>query len=167
MGYQLIETIEVGAGGAASIEFTGIDGTGQDLILQVSARNSDATPTVILGTLNSDTGSNYGSVSLEGNGASPSTSSATLGFWRLRITGSGDTANTFGSGQLYISNYASTTNKSLSGDSVSENNATTAYQRLDAMSYATTSAITSIQAAIAGDNFAEFSTASLYMITAD
>ena len=40
MGMQLIEHIEVGSGGAASIEFTGIDQTGQDLLLKVSSRNS-------------------------------------------------------------------------------------------------------------------------------
>jgi hypothetical protein len=42
MGYQLIEHIEVGSGGAASIEFTGIPQDGVDLVLLASLR-TDAT----------------------------------------------------------------------------------------------------------------------------
>ena len=167
MGYQLVETVTVGSGGAASIEFTGIPQDGVDLVCVVSVRNAVAFPTVVLATLNSDTGSNYSYVALEGNGSSASSTSGTTTYFRMRITGSSDTANTFGNGQVYISNYTSLVSKSLASESVSEKNDATAYQRLEANSYSTTSGITSIQLAVNGQNFVEYSTASLYKIKYD
>jgi hypothetical protein len=38
--YEAIETVEVGSGGAADIEFTSIPGTYTDLVVKVSARNA-------------------------------------------------------------------------------------------------------------------------------
>jgi len=167
MAYTLIETVTVGSGGAASIEFTSIPQDGVDLILKLSLRNTDSNPDSAQVSLNSDTGDNYPQIQLLGNGSSVSSQRLTLGFIRLAIPISTYTANTFGNAELYISNYTSTSNKSMSGDSVAENNATLGRLKIDAFSYTTSSAITSIQVALFGDNYAEYSTASLYKITAD
>ena len=164
MAYELIETIEVTNATTTDLVFTSIPQDGVDLKLVVSARNSDSAPGVVLITLNNDSGSNYSQEDLEGNGGSVSSNSSTQGYFRLRMTDSGDTANTFGSGQAYISNYTSSSNKSISCDRVTENNASTAYQRIEAVSYSTSSAISSIEIDFLGDNFAQYTTASLYKI---
>ena len=158
MGYLLIETIE----------FTGIPQDGVDLVLKVSTRSATVY-TASKFTLNNDTSASYSRLDLNGNGAqfsSGSFASLNFGIAFYQPT-SAYTANTFGNGQMYLSNYTSATNKSISHDSVSENNNTTAFQGLIATSYLTTNPITSIQLFQSSDNFAEYSTASLYKITAD
>jgi hypothetical protein len=82
---------------------------------------------------------------------------------------SGSTASTFGSTEIYITNYAGSSNKCLSSDSVNENNATTAYSVLTAWLWSNTSAITSLSITSdgAGNNFAQYSTATLYGIKKD
>jgi hypothetical protein len=82
--------------------------------------------------------------------------------------GNAPTANTFGSASLTISNYTSSQNKSISSDSVSENNGTVGYQQIAAMSFTSSSAITSLTVvSYSTNNLLEYSTASLYKITAD
>lgn len=157
MAMELIETIEVGAGGAASIEFTSIPQDGVDLLLLVSDRTS-ATGGFL--TINGSAISAFSAVYLQGNGSGSSSSTATNA---LVIGGfTSYTANTFGSGQVYVSNYTSTTNKSISIEGVSENNATSSLQRITAASYSTSSAVTSI--GLTNATFSQYSTASLYKI---
>ena len=170
MGYQLIETISVGSGGAASIEFTGIDQTGQDLQILVSARmtGNDYAATLRL-QINSDTSTAYTYKYLTGyNGAvqtQSGTSSAELRV-QTQFPGALSTANTFGSASIYFANYTSSTAKSVSVDTVSENNATQAAPGIMAGLWNNTSAITGIKVFADSGVFAEFSTASLYKITA-
>lgn len=170
MGYQLIETIEVGSGGAASIEFTGIAGTGQDLVLLLSSR-SDQSGNAVFNSVqfNSDTGSNYTMTNLYGDGAgyiSANTLTGDLRLWTGASSAAGNTANTFGSAELYTSNYASSVAKSVSSQGVSENNGTEAIAHIGAGAYTGTGAITSLKVLTQG-NFVQYSSASLYMITAD
>ena len=166
---QLIETIEVGSGGAASIEFTSIPQDGVDLMLKVSARSDRALwlDTMTL-RFNSDSGSNYNWLRLSGNGSSPGSGSST-GTTNIEFNIAADTATsgTYGSWSAHISNYTSTTNKSVSRDEVTENNATSAIQAIYAASYTTSSPITSIQLGAGVGDYMEFTTASLYKITAD
>jgi hypothetical protein len=163
MTMTLIETITVGSGGAASIEFTGIPQDGKDLQVLVSGR---ASQTIFRMTLNSDTGSNYNQVIIRGNGSTVSTDSYAFGFLLIgEQSTSAYTADTFGNGCIYISNYTSAVAKSISADSVSENNSTTANQLLVAGSYSGTSAITSLQLVQSSGSFLEHSTASLYSIS--
>lgn len=161
---QLVETIEVGAGGAASIEFTSIPQDADDLLLVLSGRSSDTGASAVA-SFNSDTNNaNYARRTLQGTGSSVSSLSGTYrGF--IFIDLSSDTANTFGNGQLYIPNYTSGVAKSFSIDSVSENNATAANQMIFAGSWTGTSAITNILLTPALGNFVQYSTASLYKIT--
>ena len=159
MGMQLIETIEVGSGGAASIEFTGIPQDGVDLVLVVSARSSSATQTQTI-AFNASTAGFTGR-QLLGTGSSvfsfadPVTLYATPNYY---------TSNTFSSSELYISNYASSANKSFSVNEVTEQNATASDQLIQAGLWANTAAITAVKLTM---SYAQYSTASLYKITAD
>tara|TARA_R110001592_G_scaffold100168_3_gene284520 strand:+ start:4056 stop:4553 length:498 start_codon:yes stop_codon:yes gene_type:complete len=165
MGYQLIETIEVGSGGAASMEFTGIAGTGQDLVILWSLRNTTNNATGSLTINGSDADRAW--IILYGTGNGSGTNAYTSSNISAMQVENADTANTFSNGQLYISNYASSANKSMSVDSVTENNGTVAQSVLQAISWAQTAAITSLGVNARSGNLAEFSSASLYMITAD
>ena len=165
MGYQLIETIEVGSGGAASMEFTGIAGTGQDLVILWSLRCTTNNATGSLTINGSDADRSW--VILYGTGNGVGSNAYTSSNISAMQVENADTANTFSNGQLYISNYASSANKSMSVDSVTENNGTVAQAVLQAISWAQTAAITSLGVNARSGNLAEFSSASLYMITAD
>jgi hypothetical protein len=173
MGYQLIETIEVGAGGAASIQFTEIPQDGVDLLLLASLRGTsstsvdefrfnfagtsyNATSQVYLG----GNGSAASSFTSEGNGSSGA------GIWLDQNAGN-STSNTFSNTSILCANYTSSTTKSFSTDSVTEENGTTAYQRILA-SIRPMSAVTSLTISTYNSPaIAQYSTASLYKITAD
>lgn len=158
MGMQLIETIEL-ASAAASIEFTSIPQDGTDLLLVFSLRDSAASANLEVNSTDATafrllygTGSGTGSVS--GTAVNP------------YIVASTATANTFGSGQVYFANYTSSSAKSASIETVQENNATSSNQGLYAVTFGS-SAITSVRFVSNGTGFVQYSTASLYKITAD
>ena len=163
MSLQLVSTVTVGSGGAASIQFDNIAQTGKDLLILTSARSASGGAWEITGTINSSGGTNR---NLEGTGSSVSSTSASRLLFGY-FTGATDTASTFGNSMAYISNYTSSLAKSISADGVSENNATAAYQQISASSTTSTAAVTSITLTLRGTsiNFAEFSTASLYIIS--
>jgi hypothetical protein len=171
MAMSLVSTVTVGSGGVAAIEFTSIPATGKDLLVLISPRaNYAGGIQEMLIRLNGDTGNNYASRLLRGNGSAASSSTETGDRIVLSwpVPGGSDTANTFGNISFYISNYTSTTNKSISTDGVGENNATGAGQTLVASSYTTSSAISSIALYVGsytGNNIAQHSTASLYIIS--
>jgi len=168
MAMELVSTVTVGSGGAASIEFTGIAGTGKDLLVYVSARSSWTGHDDLVMRVNNNSNSIYNWRNLRGDGASATSSSGTSQTLALvgRTTGTNLTANTFSNQQIYLPNYAGSSDKSYSADSVNENNATTAWQLLDAGRIATTSAITSLQFDTNnGGSFGEFTTISLYIIS--
>jgi hypothetical protein len=166
MGYQLIETIEVGSGGAASIEFTGIDQTGQDLVLLVSARNSDSGTSDNLNLTFNSSSANLSRITLYGTGSASASQSGSDGAIIGGITSNGATANTFGNTELRISNYAGATNKSWSSDAVSENNGALVRTSITAGLWSQTTAISSISVA-GGYDFLEHTTASLFKIKYD
>jgi hypothetical protein len=168
MGYQLIETYEVGSGGVSSIEFTGIPQDGVDLVVKLSAR-SDRTSTVdqVELSLNSST-SNFSYINLRGSGTTVFSSSSTDSLQQTMVTGGDATSDTFGNAEFYFFNYTSSSAKSFSGNGVSENNATQAWASMQANLWNNTAAIASVSLSPAyGTNFLQHSTASLYKITAD
>jgi hypothetical protein len=164
--YKLIETVTVGSGGAANIEFTSIPGTYTDLLIKLSSRTATGGATDVIAEFNADTtAANYSMRQVQGNGASASSSGGSSSSQALTSSGSTDTASTFANSEMYIPNYAGSTAKSSSNDSVTENNATTAYATLRASLYAGTAAITAIKFThSSGANFAQYSSASLYGI---
>lgn len=163
---QLIQTVEVGSGGASSIEFTSIAASWTDLMILLSTRQDGFSHNQIIMRFNSDSGSNYSFVELTGSGSSDSSDSDSTTSARIKAASPGpsQTANTFGSSNVLISNYTSSSAKSISSDSVEENNAIAAYQSITANAWTGTAAITTITLTGDGANFVEHSTASLYGI---
>jgi hypothetical protein len=164
--YTLIQSVTVGSGGAASIEFGSIPQTYTDLVVVVSARSTRPA------TANND------DIIIEPNGATTSlsarylvgTGSAVASGTDTKIlagymTAAGATASVFGNSSIYIPNYAGSTNKSFSSDGVSENNATAVGMAIQASLWSSTVAITSlVLKSYTGNNFAQYSSASLYGI---
>jgi hypothetical protein len=168
MSMTLLQRVEVGAGGAASIDFTSIPQTYTDLQLVVSGRINDTvggdTRAVYYVRFNSST-SSYSGKLLYGTGSGVgSQSNATNGI-ELRTSIANNTSNTFGSESIYIPNYAGSTYKSVSAEGVQENNATAGFQNVVAGLWSNTAAITSIS--LVPDltfTWLQYSTASLYGI---
>ena len=172
MGYQLIETIEVGSGGASAINITGISQDFIDLKFVVSARSSTASNlNRLFFRFNNDTSTGLVTNwrSLEGTGSAVQSRAQTSGdsevtLWQI-LPGSTSTANTFCNVGIYVSNYTSTGTKAFSVDAVSEQNASEAWQVLLAGSYSGSSAIDEIN--FFSGNFVENTTVSVYGITVD
>ena len=167
MAMTLVSTVTVGSGGAASIEFTGIAGTGKDLFILICPRASNsATVNEMKITFNSDTGSNYSTRFLRGFGSGTLSGTGDTNYaGPYTFNGNTSSANTFSNFSVYVSNYTSSSTKSISIDSVQEDNATTGVQNINASNWAGTSAITSIQLAPTSGSFVQHSTASLYIIS--
>jgi hypothetical protein len=167
MGYQLIETYEVPAGGVADIEFTGIPQDGVDLIVKTSLRSDEAANARPFEFYLNGSTANYTLLDLYGDG----TNVYSRGFFTTPfidgINGANTTASTFASSDVYVSNYTSSSAKSISSEAAVENNATTSRLLIHAMKWNDTSAVTSILIKPIAGNFLEFSTVSLYKVTAD
>lgn len=164
MAVTKIAEVTVGAGGAASIDFTSIPGTYTDLLLVISTRctNSAITGPIFMSFNGATT--NRSARTLNGTGSS--IGSYTIGDNFLFDTvGNTATSNTFNSSNIYIPNYAGSTNKSFSVDTVNENNATASNQVLEAGLWSSTAAITSISITSPGYNLMQYSSATLYGIT--
>ena len=166
MTMTLVSTVTVGAGGAASIDFTSIPQTGTDLLIVISGRGTASVNNDNLSlTLNGNTGSIYTRKTLYGTGSGTGSATGTYAkFYGAAYPGASATSNTFGNVSFYIPNYANGANKSISVDSVTEHNGTEANQTISAGLFASTAAITSLALVAEGGNFAQYSTASLYTI---
>lgn len=165
-----IATVEVGAGGASSMDFSSIPSTYTDLVLKVSSRDTNATGNngFVTVQFNGST-SGYSNRWIRGAGSGTPISSMGLttgidGGIGQAMDSAGNTASTFANVEFYIPNYAGSTNKSVSNDSVSEENGTTAYMGLNAGLWSNTAAITSISIKPT-TLFAQYSTATLYGIS--
>jgi len=165
-----IQTVTVGAGGAASIDFTSIPQTYTDLKIVISARtNQSAYNDNSIVLFNSDAGANYSSRRLNAEGTTVDSSTATSqnGFYYLNFNGSTSTASTFCNNEMYIPNYTSSNQKSFSVDRAIENNSSTQnLLSIFAGIWTGTAAITSISIApFYGTSFSQYSTATLYGVT--
>jgi hypothetical protein len=163
MSITKIATVTVGAGGAASIDFTSIPATATDLMLVYSLRAAVSNGGLRI-KVNGAT-SNLSVRLLYGTGASGA--SATDTTYIGTTTNSGSTSSTFGNGTLHIPNYAGATNKGFSADVVTEGNYATPWEGwLTGGVYSLTTAITSLSLFNdAAGNFAQYSSATLYGIT--
>jgi hypothetical protein len=160
---QLVQTITVGSGGAASIQFSSIPQGGTDLFFLINARNAGS-DSKILHAFNGSTAS-FSNVYMLGTG-----SARVAGTDDQRRSGTVNTNSstglTFSSTSLLIPNYTLANNKSWSSDSVYENFASEAYQTITNGVWANTAAITSVTFTLGnGTNFVQDSFASLYLIT--
>lgn len=164
MAYELIETIEVGAGGASSIEFTSIPQDGSTLKVLLSVR-PDVGSSIHNLILNSDTTtSNYNSKLLTANGVSVYSYSLTNNM--ILTVYSVDTINTFSNSELTIQNYSSTSVfKSIRIEHANENNG----QYITGVGstagiWKNNDGITSLKIECSGGNWVEHSKASLYKV---
>ena len=161
---ELITSVTVGAGGAASVTLpaTGtIPQTYTDLKIVMSARTNRAN--VADGYLIKPNNTSPTVRYITGDGSTAYSGTDYSGIFPAANA----TASTFGNSVAYFPNYANTSyNKSFSVDDVSENSATTAYATLSANLYSSTSAITTIVIqSINSANIVEGSTFYLYGIS--
>ncbi len=164
-----IASVTVGSGGAATIEFTSIPTTYTDLQIMVSLRRSTSGLTDFGIRFNSAT-SGYAYRHLRGTGSTVFAGGATNGsyyYMEDTMPGSDYTSNTFNNGMVYIYNYnSSSVRKAVLGDVVTENNATASSAALTGSFWDSTSPITSILLKSGVGDIAQYSTATLYGITA-
>ena len=161
--YTLIASSTVGAGGAASIDFTSIPSTYTDLVLKYSGRSASGSNVLdnVYLTFNGSTTGYTQKLLFTTNGTSAGSDTGTSYNFNY-TTGNGATASTFSNCEMYIPNYAGSTNKSYSADMVTENNATAAGVLMNATLWSNTAAINRVTLQIAGFNFVQYSTAYLY-----
>jgi hypothetical protein len=164
--YTFINSVTVGAGGAANVEFTSIPQTYTDLKVVASVRSNR---TFINDSIelrpNGSTSSRSGKV-LVGDGSSASSTDTTSEVAYATLTGNTATSSVFSNVEIYCFNYTSGNYKSFSADGVTENNAVGAYSAMNAWLWSNTAAITSLQFLSAtGNSFMEYSTFYLYGIS--
>lgn len=161
--FEAIQTVTVGTGGQAAMEFTSIPATFTDLFILQSGRSSTGSPDQDI-QFNSNA-SNYSAVYMFNVGGSltgGSTSSIPL----VGLPKSTYTSNTFGSTSIYIPSYRGSGYKSVSAESVAPNNSTSDYfVWLCGGVWSDTAAITSIKLRASSPAlYTEHSTATLYGI---
>jgi hypothetical protein len=158
----LISSVTVGAGGAASIDFTSIPATYTDLCIKASFRSDYSGQGIALRINPNSSGANMTAKVLLGSGSSASSFSDTIAY--ASSVADTSTANTFGNVEWYIPNYAGSTNKSISVDFVTETNASAAIMGLSAGLWSITTAISSLSLLTTAGNLKQYSTAYLYGI---
>ena len=159
--FKKIQTVTVGSGGSATIEFSSIPATYTDLKIVVSARSTNADIDDHLFVKPNNSASNMTQRWLRGSGSAASSGTTV----RFAIPGATATASVFGNTELYFPNYTSANFKSFSGETVQETNGSEAYQYLCAFLWSDTSAITSLVLDLLNGNFAEYSSATLYGVS--
>lgn len=166
MSMTLIEHIEVTAASVASVEFDLIPDTYTDLMLVASIRSTYAVTTSnVLLSLNGTGSVTRRALLGSGSSASSTTSGGGSGYSGV-VSGANSTSNTFGNMTYYFPNYAGSNQKSISTDSVSENNATEAYQAIHALLWSESSVIDTITLTDMSANIGQYSSFTLYGITA-
>lgn len=162
--YKALQSVNVGAGGAASVSFSNIPQTFTDLVLKVSARStqSGAVLTNMIVLYNNSSAGQYANQTLYGDGTSVIASKVSTQTFFF-MTGASATSNVFGNSELYIGNYTSnSTMKSGSVDTATENQATQSFNGMVSTIWSGTDPITSMTITPASGNFAQHSTFTLY-----
>jgi hypothetical protein len=168
--FESIATVTVGAGGAANIEFTSIPATYQHLQIRGIARSANAVTygglRIQVGNGSIDTGSNYNTHDLYGDGSTP-TSSGTINNTNMyagTVTSASLGANIFGVAVIDILDYANTNkNKTTRGLGGAEGNGS-GYPYFSSGAWRSTSAINIIRLTTTSGNFVQHSTFALYGI---
>jgi len=161
--YELIETKTLSST-TASVTFASVPQTYTDLVLQISARTTEAeNGTSLRVYFNADT-ANITVLELRAVNttiASYSVSYAQAGY----IAGASSDANVFASATIYIPNYTSSNRKSSSGDIIlPSNTAGNNYAVLSSRLWSVTDAVTSITVACGGGSLVQYSNFYLYGI---
>lgn len=164
--YVALSTVTVGAGGAASITFSNIPQTYDDLILSVSGRSTFSNAFVEYGVyINTDAFPAWGNrfTYLLGNSGSTLTGAINWTYIRLGdIPGSTATAGVFSSNTFILPDYCNQNSwKSMSGLSVSGNGSTTSAVSGNSALRSATGPVTDMVLWNSA-NWAEHSTVTLY-----
>ena len=168
--FESIATVTVGSGGASSIEFTSIPGTYQHLQLRMITRSSAAANfDYAFMQFNSDTGGNYASHRLGGNGSSAFAEAFASSETYLRLTyqsGASATSGIFGATICDILDYADTSkNTTIRVLTGMDRNGAGEVQVQSGL-WIDTSAVSSIKIYDPSANQDQYSTAALYGIKA-
>ena len=165
--YESIQTVTVGAGGAANVEFTSISGSYTHLQIRGIARDTgSASLRQVYIQLNADTGTNYSWHELEGNGSAVGSYAGTTTnkMWSFYYPTASQTATAFGAAVIDILDYSNTnkykTIRTLGGTDL--NGSGTA--SLGSGSWRNTNAVTSIKLLAEQTAFAQYSQFALYGI---
>lgn len=162
--YEKIATTEVGALGAASIDFTVIPSTFTDLCVLLSARQTGAALTASLNiSLNGST-ANFTYRALQGAGSGTPASFSGSSNYIGQTPAATATTSTFGNASVYIPNYANSTNKSISIDTVDETNGATTYAQFTASLWSQTAAVNALSLIAGNVGFGQYTSATLYGI---
>jgi hypothetical protein len=161
---QIGSAVTVGAGGAASIDFSSIPSTYTDLVVSLSLRCTRASVDTEAYIKFNNVTSAYSYKVVGGDGANAASAGGAT-YPPIVTNAANATASTFSSSYIYIPNYAGSNNKSLSADSMGENNATTSYSYLTAGLWANSAAINQITITPFSGNFVQYSTAYLYGVS--
>lgn len=163
MPVTLVSSVTVGSGGASSIEFTNIPATGTDLLVRLSSRGTSADFDQSIDFRWNSLSSGYSGVYLRSyNGGTTTSSSSGTNEVGIRIPSSTSVSNTFGDTSIYLSNYTSSLAKSVSIEYATENNTNANSRAIIGARNTGTAAISSVSFI---GNFAQHSTASLYIIS--
>ena len=162
--FEKIATVDVGALGAASIDFTSIPSTFTDLCVLTSARQTGAALTASLNISFNGSTANFSYKALQGAGSGTPASFSGSTNYIGQTPAATATASTFGNAIIYIPNYAGSTNKSLSIDTVDETNGTTTYAQFTASLWSQTAAINALSLISGNVAFGQYTSATLYGI---
>ena len=164
--YVLLERIQVGEAGAASVTFNNIPQSGYtDLKIAISSR-STASGDFRMYVYPKGLSTNLTSINLYATGSSAASNTYSNGAIGFFVNANDQTASTFGNGEIYFPNYTSSNYKSFSVDGVTETNGTGAYSGLSAGLWSSTAAITSLTLQPTSGSFMQYSTFSLYGLAA-
>lgn len=163
MAYELIERIEVGAGGLTQIDFTNIPDTYNDLQIICSVQASTGTPSGAL-RFNSAASSAYAYQSIYGF-TTGSYGSGGFSQARMIISQVGPDYRQFSDWVIDISGYASSEYKKAMCHWNCETGVSTDYHGFNGGYWNSTSAITEVNLFLTGGDFAQYSSFSLYGIS--
>ena len=168
MAVEVIQHVEIGAGGAASLTFTSIPQNFTHLYVKFSGRMTRAgnSGSIFSMRINGDSSTICNYRLLLGNAAYTGTSASFLpaGY----INGPTSTAGLFSNHSIHIPNYAGSLVKNVTAESTSPDNSTSQLVCVSAGLYNSTSPVTSLYfAELNGpSDLVEHTTATLYGITA-
>ena len=169
--YESIQTVTVGSGGSATIDFTSIPSTYKHLQIRGIAITSVATYWAVGNVkLNNDAAGNYSFHSLFGTGSTTGTfAQAGASYFEIQygIAGNSNTSGIFGASIIDILDYSNTTTyKTIRNLNGRELNGGGSEDRigLSSASWRSTSAVNQITISAASGSFQQYSSFALYGI---
>lgn len=168
--YEPVATQTISGSVAASVTFSSIGSTYTDLVLIMSVRSDRVTngSSSIRLEFNGDTASNYSSIYMYGNGATPTSGQATSTTPMPQIgeaPGGATLTTTQGLAKVSLFSYAGSTNKTVLSEWAADRNGAGLVGRTVGL-WRSTAAITSIKITISGQNIEIGSSFTLYGIKA-